>query len=163
MTCDDVQIVAASPRTSATAHDGAERRVALTGPEVGRRHLRRRRRQRRLERRAGLIALADRPRRSAVHDRLVALDDAVAQVALEVVVPGQAAPLGPRRLELARRPHRRPLVVRHDGEEALDADDAHAGKLRDRRLVDRDERGADAGGRITRPWSMPGTLKSWMY
>jgi hypothetical protein len=20
-----------------------------------------------------------------------------------------------------------------------------------------------AGGRITRPWSMPGTLKSWMY
>ncbi len=131
---------------AANVCDGArrrKRRVTLTRPEVRRRHRRLRRRQRRLERGPGLIAVADWPRWSAVHNRLVALDHALAQIALQVVVPGQPAPRGPFRLELARRPHRCPLVVRDDREEALDPDDANAGKLRDGGFVDRDERCTD--------------------
>ena len=36
------------------------------------------------------------------------------------------------------------------------------GMPRDRALIDADERGADAGGRMTRPCNMPGSLKSCM-
>ena len=120
-----------------------KRRVTLTRPEVRRRHRRLCRRQRCLERGPGLIAVADWPRWSAVHNCLVALDDALAQIALQVVVPREPAPRGPFRLELARRPHRCPLVVRDHREEALDPDNANAGKLRDGGFVDRDERCTD--------------------
>ena len=57
----------------------------------------------------------------------------------------QPAPLGPRRLELARGPDRRPFVRRDDREKTLDADDAHAGQVRDGRFVDRQQRGAERG------------------
>ena len=130
----------------ADVSDGArrrKRRVALTRPEIGRGDRRLRGRQSRLERHAGLIAVAERPGRSAVDDRLIAIDDTVAKIALQVVVTRQPAPLGPRRLELARRPDRRPLVGRDDREKTLDANHAHAGQVRNRCLVDRDERGAE--------------------
>ena len=135
-------------RVAADISNGAgrrERRVALARPGIRRGHLRLSRRQRRLERDTGGIAFAERSRRSPMDDRLVAIDDAITEISLEVVVAGQPAPFGPRRLELARSPHGRPFVRRHDREEALDADDTHARQVRDRRLIDRNERGAVRG------------------
>ena len=78
-----------------------------------------------------------------MHDRLVAIDDALAKIALEVVVAGQPAPLRPRRLQFARGSHRRPLVGGDDREKALDPDDATPGSCAIDDFVDRDERRAE--------------------
>ncbi len=129
-------------RVAANVGDGTGRRergVALAGPEVRRLERRLCGRKRRFESRGDGLTFADRPVRPALHDRLIAIDDSPAQILLEVVVAGEPAPLGPRRLEIASGANGGPLVWRHHGEKAFKTHDASAGYLRDRRLVDADE------------------------
>ena len=126
-------------RVAANIGDGARRRqrgVTLARPEVGRGPRQRRGAERRIE----------FVRAPALDEDLLALDDAVAKIALEVVMPRQLVRLGPAGVELARRAHGRPLVAGDDREEVPVSYDLDVGQMPDRRVVDRDERRAERRG-----------------
>ena len=109
--------------------------MRLDGPAVlGAQHAREPRR-RRVQR--GDVAL--------LGDLLVA-DDAARAHRLELLGHvRQAGARRPRRAQRAGGADRVPLALGHDGEEALDADDAGGGNGADGRLVHADQRGADRG------------------
>ena len=86
-----------------------------------------------------------------------------AHVVEELGLFGQSFPFRPCGLEFLRSRDRGPLIFRNDGEEVAVANNFDdAGDVANRVLVDAFEVAPIAGGRTTRPCSMPGTLKSCM-